>query len=78
MDWEKLENELNVIGTKEIFRVEQDEQALTYIYTEVTENLNNCITILETNLPDFVVTATLEGTNKQLKGDAVKVGLNKK
>ena len=78
MDWEKLENELNVIGTKEIFRVEQDEQALTYIYTEVTENLNNCITILETNLPDFVITATLEGTNKQLKGDAVKVGLNKK
>ena len=78
MDWNKLENDLNAIGTKEVFRVEQDDQALTYIYNEVTENLNNCIAIIETNLPDFVVTATLEGTNKQLKGDAVKVGLNKK
>ena len=68
-DWQKIENELNAKGTKVLFEVKHNGQVLTFVYESVITPKEDMDLILTTNLPNYVVTSTLE--QECYKGDAV-------
>jgi len=73
-NFSEIEKELDKKGTKTIFRIEDSENALCYVYTGVTATIEECNEIILQNLPNWIVSSTLK--NGEFKGDAVIMNEN--